>query len=111
METKYKSQVATNRKLESQILELSSKLEALGRRTRRNVSAAQDVLSLTERGGLSSPLSLSLSSSEGLSLSSTLTTDAAPPRDLQAVVDAPEVTRIPELPEFDDLPGPSGSHE
>jgi len=108
VETKYQSQVVTNRKLECHVMELNSKIEALTRRPRRNVSAAQDVLSLAERGGMNSPLSLSLSSSEGLSLSSTLTTaDVVLPRDLQAVVDAPEVSRIPEIPEFDDIPSSS----
>lgn len=110
VEVKYKAQTSANRKLESYILELISSRE-LGRRPRRNVSTAQDALSLAERGGMNSPLSLSLSSSEGLSLSSTLTSDAGPSRDLQAVVDISEVNRIAETPEFDDLPGPSTSQD
>lgn len=109
VEIKYKAQTAANRKLESHVMELISNGE-LGRRPRRNVSTAQDALSLAERGGMSSPLSLSLSSSEGLSLSSTLTNDAGPSRDLQSVVDT-EVNRIAELPEFDDLPGTSTSQD
>lgn len=95
METKYKSQISINRKLEECIFELTSKLETAAKRNRRGISAAQDVLSLAERGGLNSPLSLSLSSSEGLSMSCLLTAEI-PSRDLQSIVDEPEVSQVPE---------------
>ncbi|KAK6627296.1 hypothetical protein RUM44_009773 [Polyplax serrata] len=95
VETKYKSQISINRKLEECIFELTSKLETAAKRNRRGISAAQDVLSLAERGGLNSPLSLSLSSSEGLSMSCLLTAEI-PSRDLQSIVDEPEVSQVPE---------------
>lgn len=98
METKYKSQISINRKLEECIFELTSKLETAAKRNKRGISAAQDVLSLAERGGLNSPLSLSLSSSEGMSMSGLLTSEI-PCRDLQSIVDEPEAIQGPEMDE------------
>lgn len=102
METKYKSQIATNRKLEEHILDLNNKqnkLEATIKKSKRSVSTAQDVLSLAERGGMNSPLSVSLSSSEGMSMSGLIAPETVPSRDLQSIVDEPEVKEIPELDE------------
>lgn len=106
VEAKYRSQIATNRKLEEYILELNKKLETSVKRNKRSVSTAQDVLSLAERGGMNSPLSLSLSSSEGMSMSGFVPSETLPSRDLQSIVDEPEVSRIPELDE-PESPAPS----
>lgn len=106
VEAKYQIQIATNRKLEEHILELNNKIEATIKRNKRSVSTAQDVLSLAERGGMNSPLSISLSSSEGMSLSGIISSEALPSRDLQSIVDEPEVSQIPELDE-PESPAPS----
>lgn len=105
VETKYKSQISINRKLEECIFELTSKLETAAKRNKRGISTAQDVLSLAERGGLNSPLSLSLSSSEGMSTSGLLPSEI-PSKDLQSIVDEPEVSKVPELDESES-PRPS----
>lgn len=105
VETKYKCQSAVNRKLEEHILELNSRLEE-NKRNKRSISTAQDVLSLAERGGLNSPQSLSLSSSEGMSMSGLIASETVPTRDLQSIVDEPEVRQISDFDESDS-PGPS----
>ncbi|KAL0280269.1 UNVERIFIED_CONTAM: hypothetical protein PYX00_001611 [Menopon gallinae] len=99
VEAKYRTQITINRKLEECVLELNSKLETSVKRGKRSISTAQDVLSLAERGGLNSPASMSLSSSEGMSISGLITSETVPPRDLQSIVDEQEASQIPELEE------------
>lgn len=65
------------------------------KRGKRSISTAQDVLCLAERGGLNSPLSMSLSSSEGMSISGLIASETVPPRDLQSIVDEQEASQIP----------------